>query len=106
MIARKWGAAVAATAAGFALLMAPQAATAAPHQAQEAGVQSVDCFVDVDRANYREAPNGRILGTVGRGQGFRADDWANGWYVGELWGDPQHRSVWMHYSVLNAPCGD
>ncbi|MFC3896077.1 hypothetical protein ACFOWZ_31765 [Lentzea rhizosphaerae] len=107
MIIRKMGAAVAAGAAGLALLMAPAAASAEPAQVQQVRAQAaVDCFVDVDRANFRDEPWGRILGSVGRGQGFNARDWADGWYVGELWGDPQRRTVWMHYSVLSYPCGD
>jgi hypothetical protein len=61
------------------------------------------CTVDVAWANYRDAPNGTILGQVPFGTWVWERGWVDGWYVVDIWQGPQN--VWMHYSVLSAPCG-
>ena len=100
MIIRKVGTAVAATAAGLALLMAPQAASAVG----EVTVQGNNCFVDISTAPYYDA-NWHEMGRVGRGQGFYEHGWlGDGWYVGDLWGGA--KNVRMHSSAFGPPCGD
>jgi hypothetical protein len=100
--------------AGLALLAVhpavatPNGADAGTHRAAPAAVTRVVpgnwCQVDVGLANYRETPDGRILGQLSRGHWVWEYGWDDGWYVVDV--EFGRSGVWMHHSVLGPPCGD
>ncbi|MEF3111769.1 SH3 domain-containing protein [Streptomyces chrestomyceticus] len=97
-------AALAATAAVFALgggTMATAAGPATARQTASPAVQAVVCTVNDNGVNYRGGPGTGypVLGQVNRGQKMNARGTEGSWVMGDLWGG--RTGVWIHRAYLD-----
>ncbi|OKI00799.1 hypothetical protein A6A06_17915 [Streptomyces sp. CB02923] len=97
-------AALAATAAVFALAgstVATAAGPAATQQSASPAVQAVVCTVNDNGVNYRGGPGTGypVLGQVNKGQKMNAKGREGSWVMGDLWGG--RTGVWIHSAYLN-----